>query len=809
MRFFIKAFSLLAACVAVFLLLPSASGMRSRGGEVSMKVNASGASYPLTIDPLIQQQKLQASVPAVTDLFGQSVSLSGDTAIVGAYEDDNSGGVDAGSAYVLTRSGGVWTEQQRLQASDAAADDFFGFSVAVSGDTAMVGAINGRNALGQHTGAVYVFTRSGGVWTQQQRLQPSDVALNDQFGRCVSISGDTLVVTSVADDHGGEQAGSAYIFTRSNGVWTQQQKLQAADRKAGANFGQSLALDGDTVVVGAWQDNNTNGTAAGAAYVFTRVNGVWTQQQKLIATNFESNGFFGGGVTLSGDTVIVGGDGNNRGAAYVFTRSAGVWTPQQRIQPSDISGGDIFGGGVALSGDVAVITSPNDDNSGGADAGSAYVFTRDAGAWTERQKLTASDGAANDGFGNSVAFDGNTAVFGAAQDDNSGGADAGSAYVFVFPPTPTPTPSPTPTPTPTPSPTPTPTPSADVLIMKTASVNPAEVGRIFTYNIEVSNAGPDAANAVTVTDALPAGMTFTSATPSQGSCDFASGTLTCQLGALAMNGSASVVLQVKPRQTGTLTNTASVTAAESDPDTSDNDATSTINVIKTADLKIAKTDSPDPVFVGEQVTYTLLVTNLGTLNTATGVTLTDSLPTSMTFVSATTTQGSLVTPPVGSTGVITADIASLAVNAQATVTVTVKATQSGSITNTATVSGNETDTNNTNNTATQTTTVKDAALQKVLLVKQVLTGGCENTMGNVYLTGSAPLGGVTISLSSNVTGASAPSGIFIPAGQTVSPVFVLTTSTVTTKQVGLVTATLGTSSVSRNITINVGNGTCQ
>lgn len=141
MRFFIKAFSLLAACVTVFLLLPSASGMRGRGGEVSMKVDDAGASYPLTIDSLIQQQKLQASNPGATDLFGTSVSLSGDTAIVGAYQDDNSGGADAGSAYVLTRNGGVWAEQQRLQASDAAAGDFFGFSVALSGDTAVVSSV--------------------------------------------------------------------------------------------------------------------------------------------------------------------------------------------------------------------------------------------------------------------------------------------------------------------------------------------------------------------------------------------------------------------------------------------------------------------------------------------------------------------------------------------------------------------------------------------------------------------------------------------------------------------------------------------
>jgi uncharacterized repeat protein (TIGR01451 family)/CSLREA domain-containing protein len=350
--------------------------------------------------------------------------------------------------------------------------------------------------------------------------------------------------------------------------------------------------------------------------------------------------------------------------------------------------------------------------------------------------------------------------------------------------------------------------TADLSITKTASVNPAEVGRIFTYNIAVSNAGPDAANAVTVTDALPAGVTFTSATPSQGSCAFASGTVTCQLGSLALNGSASIALQVKPRQTGTLMNTASVTAAEPDTDTSNNSDTSSINVIKTVDLKVSKTDSADPIFVGQQTTYTMLVTNLGTISGATGIVLTDSLPSSMTFVSATTTQGSLVTPPVGSNGIVTANLGSLAVGAQATVTVTVKATQSGGIVNTATVSSNETDTNTSNNTATQATTVKDAALQKVLLTKQVLTGGCENTTGNVYLTGPAPPGGVTVPLSSNISGASVPASVFIPAGQTVSPAFNVTTHPVAAKQVGLITAGSGAGSVSRGIIINVGGGSC-
>lgn len=222
-------------------------------------------------------------------------------------------------------------------------------------------------------------------------------------------------------------------------------------------------------------------------------------------------------------------------------------------------------------------------------------------------------------------------------------------------------------------------------------------------------------------------------------------------------------------------------------------------------------DSADPVFVGENTTYTLVLKNSNTTASATGVTLTDNLPPSMTFVSATTTQGSLVTPPSGSTGTLTANVGTRAPNATVTVTLTAKAAAAGVQTNAAQASSNETDTNTSNNIATQTTTVKPtsvANLQKVLLVKQVLTGGCESTTGQVYLSAPAPQGGVNVALSSNVSGASVPPSVFVAAGQTVSPAFNVNTSAVASKQTGLVTATSGASTVSRGVTVNVGSGSC-
>lgn len=412
--------------MAAFLLSPSTSGRV-------------GAVYPLTFEPLVPQQRLQASDAAAGDIFAHAVAVSGDTALVGAYQDDNGGGVDTGAVYVFTRVDGVWTQQQKLTASDGAATDYFGFSVSLDGDTALIGAVSDNTSGGQGAGSAYVFQRVNGVWVEQQRLQASDGALNDGFGYSVSLSGDTAVISSVADDNGGQQAGSAYVFTRSGDTWTQQQWLQASDAAAGDNFGHSVSLSGDTVIIGAWQEDNAGGNAAGSAYVFTRSGGVWAQQQKLTASDANVLDFFGTSVSLDGDTAVVGAAlnddaGNDAGAAYVFTRSDGVWTQQQRLQPSDIAGGDYFGGRVFVSGDTMVVSSLLDDLGGEVDAGSAYVFTRSGGVWTQEQKLTASDAAANDSFGISISLSGDTLLIGAYQDDNSSGADVGSAYAFVSTP---------------------------------------------------------------------------------------------------------------------------------------------------------------------------------------------------------------------------------------------------------------------------------------------------------------------------------------------------------------------------------------
>ena len=271
-------------------------------------------------------------------------------------------------------------------------------------------------------------------------------------------------------------------------------------------------------------------------------------------------------------------------------------------------------------------------------------------------------------------------------------------------------------------------------------------------------------------------------------------------------------ITVKPREEGTLNNTATVKASQWDPSTGNGSAyVNGLPAVKNIDVSVTQTDSADPINVGDNTVYTLVVKNGNGPIGATGVTLQDTLPSGMTFVSATTTQGSLVTPPVGSSGIVTANIGAMGPGATVTVTVTAKGAASGTWTNTAQVSSAETDTNTANNSATQSTTVKASAvvgLQKILLVKQTMTGGCESTTGQVYLTAPAPAGGATVSLSKNVSGVSVPAYVNVPAGATVSPAFNVNTNAVTAKQSGLVTATSGPNSVSRSVTINVGNGTC-
>ncbi len=366
-----------------------------------------------------QTYKLLPSDGTALDLFGCAVAVSGTTAIVGANQDDENGQY-SGSAYLFGTSTG--TQLFKLTPNDGAYRDSFGFAVAISGTTALVsGHLN--NDAGPDSGSAYLFDTTTGQ--QLFKLLPNDGAAEDQFGFSVAINGTLAIVGSPYDDDNGGNSGSAYIFDTTTGQ--QLLKLLASDGEHDDNFGMSVALHGATAVIGAVGDDDL-GYAAGAAYLFDVTTG--QQLYKLLPNEGEAGDWIGRGVGIRNNTAIVGAPyhNTNSGSAYVFDVSTG----QQifELLPSGAGGAENFGWSVAVTGslgeEVAILGATGDDDNGG-ESGSAFLF--DIATGQELIKLLPDDGAANDSFGNAVGIDGTTAICGAYLDDDNGN-NSGSAYLF-------------------------------------------------------------------------------------------------------------------------------------------------------------------------------------------------------------------------------------------------------------------------------------------------------------------------------------------------------------------------------------------
>jgi hypothetical protein len=328
-----------------------------------------------------QQERLFAPDPADDYSFGWSVSISNDTVLIGAPVENS-----PGYTYVFTRTGNSWTQQAKLLASDGAAWDMFGLSVSLDGDTALIGAPSDDDN-GNFSGSAYVFTRTGSTWTQQAKLLASDGREADLFGASVSLDGDTALIGAPADGVTSTSSGCVYVFTRSGATWTQQAKIIASDCIRKDQFGISVSLDGDTALIGAQQLESYWGT--GRAYIYTRSGSIWTQQAKLLASDGEIGDSFGYSVSISNDTALIGAhwDDHGGGSAYVFTRTGSTWTQQQKLQVSDKLGAR-FGISVALDGDTALIASFFDGDV--ERFGSAYIFIRTGTIWTEEKQLLTS-----------------------------------------------------------------------------------------------------------------------------------------------------------------------------------------------------------------------------------------------------------------------------------------------------------------------------------------------------------------------------------------------------------------------------------
>ena len=399
-----------------------------RADEVAT-IHANGPFGKCFVDP-VQQAKLVPADGKFLDRFGTWVDIDGDTAAVGAFGADALGS-DSGAVYVYRYDGTSWAQEQKLTASDGTGGDFFGISVALDGDTLIVGA-NLEDAAGADSGSAYVFTRSGTTWTEEAKLVAPDGAQQDRFGYAVDLSGDTVVVGALDDDDNGPGSGAAYVFTRLGTAWSFEQKLLALDGQASDHLGEAVAVDGDTVVVGAKGDDDS-GTNAGSGYVFSRDGTTWTQEAKLLAPDGAQDDEFGFAVGVSADRVVIGAhldddSGADSGSVHVYRRAAGpVWGHETKLLASDGGAGDHFGSSLDLDGPILAIGARYDDDLGG-DSGSTYVFGRTGTIWGEQAKLLAADGTSPDLFGWSVALGGASLIVGAYTDE--AGLNSGSAYVF-------------------------------------------------------------------------------------------------------------------------------------------------------------------------------------------------------------------------------------------------------------------------------------------------------------------------------------------------------------------------------------------
>jgi hypothetical protein len=411
------------------------SWIELKPGRLLLRVDARAARYPLTIDPLIQQGgKLTGTTEVGAGAFGFSVAISSDgsTALIGGPADN----ATTGAAWVFTRSGSTWTQQAKLIGSGGSGSPGFGSSVALSSDgsTALVGGPLNKERIG----AAWVFTRSGTSWTQQQELTATGESGAGLFGSSVALSseGDTALVGGAADS---SSVGAAWAFTRSGTTWTQQQELTATGESGAGNFGYSAALssDGNTALIGAPANNGI----VGAAWAFTRSGTSWTQQQELTATGESGAGDFGYSAALSsdGNTALLGGPADNGGigAAWPFTRAGSTWSQQgAKLTGAGEVGEGRFGQSVALSAEAnaALIGGDRDNHSVGA----AWAFTRSGTMWTRQNRRRVGGGESGKGFfGESVALSstGNLALIGGPQDNEGVGAVWFFEQMSVAPPT--------------------------------------------------------------------------------------------------------------------------------------------------------------------------------------------------------------------------------------------------------------------------------------------------------------------------------------------------------------------------------------
>ncbi|WP_105167628.1 FG-GAP repeat protein [Pseudoalteromonas sp. T1lg23B] len=379
------------------------------------------------------QHKLLPDNGQAQDQFAFSVAIDGTTALVGALNADANQVKDSGTAYVYTLGAKGWQQQATLVAEPAFAGDTLGGKVALKNHVAVLGASR-RDDKGEDSGAVITFERAASSWTQKQILTAIDGQAGDAFGQSIALTERFLVIGAPHSDTPHKDSGSAYVYMRDKDSWQFHSKLTAQDGAAGDLFGISVAIDGNTMLVGA-DLNDERAEKAGAVYAYHFDGKQWHQQAKLMASDGANTDIFGVRVALFGDTALISarrddveGIGTDAGSAYIFERSQGKWTQTQKLIAPDGKADDRFARGVALYQDTALISAMHHDAKA-ENAGALYVFKKQQGQWRYSTKIVASDGAAEDRFGWNLALTKQHAIIGAPHRDDNGNA-SGAAYIL-------------------------------------------------------------------------------------------------------------------------------------------------------------------------------------------------------------------------------------------------------------------------------------------------------------------------------------------------------------------------------------------
>jgi len=384
--------------------------------------------------PQPNEVRLTANDPVADADFGRSVAIDGNLVAVGAGSATAGSTINAGAVYLFKRQGQRYIQEAKLIAPDASSGEEgdgpeFGRAVAIQGNLVIVGARFAQVGNLSKAGAVYVFRKHKGSWRYEEKITSPTPADEDNFGRALAIQGDTLVVTARKEKSTANDVGAAYIYRYKGGRWVHTEKLTASDPAAGAYFGQSVAIQGNRLAIGA---RNADPNGAGAVYLFRRTADGWLEFAKVTPPDGVSDDQFGFTVAMVGNEMAVGArradltGAKDAGAAYVYAVNRASAELVVKLTAGDFKKSDQFGQSIAMAGDIIAVGSNRADISANADQGAIYLFQRQGNTWVQTEKLTASDGLKGDEYGYSLSASGKNLVTGAHFADST----AGAAYVI-------------------------------------------------------------------------------------------------------------------------------------------------------------------------------------------------------------------------------------------------------------------------------------------------------------------------------------------------------------------------------------------